>query len=228
MKKVIITGTSQGIGYELTKRFSEDDQYQVLALSRNIEPLKKLELPNVTLLSLDLTDTDSFDKVVDIVKDNWGSQVDIVIHNAGALIKKDFQELVLQDYLDTYSVNVFSVALLTQKLLPFFRKGTHTVAISSIGGVQRTLKFKGLAAYSSSKSALNTLMELLAETYQDEGYVFNVLALGAVQTQMLEKAFPGYKATVNPKEIADYIYNFAKKAQLFHNGKIIEVSSTTP
>ena len=67
-----------------------------------------------------------------------------------------------------------------------------------------------------------------AETYQDEGYVFNVLALGAVQTEMLEKAFPGYKATVNPKEMADYIYNFAKKAQLFHNGKIIEVSSTTP
>ena len=58
-----------------------------------------------------------------------------------------------------------------------------------MGGIQGSLKFPGLAAYSSAKGAVITLSELLAEEYKEQGIVFNVLALGAVQTEMLEEAF---------------------------------------
>jgi NAD(P)-dependent dehydrogenase (short-subunit alcohol dehydrogenase family) len=57
------------------------------------------------------------------------------------------------------------------------------------GRIQGSLKFAGLAAYSSSKGAVITLSELLAEEYKERGISFNVLALGAVQTEMLEEAF---------------------------------------
>jgi len=102
------------------------------------------------------------------------------------------------------------------------------VSISSIGGIQGSVKFAGLSAYSSSKGALITLTELLAEEYKEAGIAFNVLALGAVQTEMLSEAFPGYEAPVSAKEMAEYIFGFTLNGNKFHNGKIIQVSSSTP
>ena len=226
MKTIIITGTSRGIGFELAQLFAKNN-YNVLALSRNSEPLKKLGQQNITCLSVDLSQQKDFEKVTDFVLKNWKS-VDILIHNAGKLINKPFSELTYTDFLEVYNVNVFAVAELTRQLIPSLSKGSHVVTISSIGGVQGSMKFPGLAAYSSSKGAVITLSELLAEEYKGQQISFNILALGAVQTEMLEEAFPGYKAPISATEIAEYIYNFALNGNKFYNGKILEVSSTTP
>ena len=50
----------------------------------------------------------------------------------------------------------------------------------------------------------------------------NCLALGAVQTEMLSKAFPGYKAPLLPNEMANFIVNFALTGHQYFNGKIIQ------
>lgn len=226
MKNIIISGTSRGIGFELAQIFAKNG-YQVLALSRNSEPLKKLNIKNITTISVDLSKEDDLKKVTDFISSNWKS-VDILINNAGKLINKPFGELTSSDFLEVYKVNVFGVADLTQRLIPYLKKGSHVVNISSIGGVQGSMKFPGLAAYSSSKGALLTLTELLAEEYKEQGIAFNALALGAVQTEMLEEAFPGYKASVSANEMANYIYNFSLTGNKFYNGKILQVSSTTP
>ena len=97
-----------------------------------------------------------------------------------------------------------------------------------MGGVQGSVKFPGLSAYSSSKGAVITLTELLAEEYKETGPSFNVLALGAVQTEMLEEAFPGYKAPTKALEMAKYIFNFAETGQKYYNGKLLQVSTSTP
>jgi NAD(P)-dependent dehydrogenase (short-subunit alcohol dehydrogenase family) len=104
----------------------------------------------------------------------------------------------------------------------------HVVTISSMGGVQGSAKFPGLSAYSSSKGAVITLTELLAEEFKETGPSFNVLALGAVQTEMLEEAFPGYKASVSALEMATYIQNFALTGHQLYNGKLLQVSNSTP
>ena len=226
MKNVIITGTSRGIGFELAQIFAKNE-YQVLALSRNSEPLENLTIKNITTLSIDLSKENELKKITNFVTSNWKT-VDILINNAGKLINKPFGKLTTSDFLESYQVNVFSVAELTRQLIPFLKKGSHVVNISSIGGVQGSMKFPGLAAYSSSKGALITLTELLAEEYKEQQIAFNVLALGAVQTEMLEEAFPGYKAPVSAIEMADYIFNFALTGNKFYNGKILQVSSTTP
>ena len=226
MKNVIITGTSRGIGFELAQIFAKSG-YQVLALSRNSEPLENLTIKNITTISIDLSKENELKKITNFVTSNWKT-VDILINNAGRLINKPFGKLTTSDFLESYQVNVFSVAELTRQLIPFFKKGSHVVNISSIGGVQGSMKFPGLAAYSSSKGALITLTELLAEEYKEQQIAFNVLALGAVQTEMLEEAFPGYKAPVSAIEMADYIFNFALTGNKFYNGKILQVSSTTP
>ena len=106
--------------------------------------------------------------------------------------------------------------------------GSNVLNISSIGGVQGSVKFPGLSAYSSSKGALNILTEMLAEEYKNRGIHFNSLALGSVQTKMLEKAFPNFKASTSALEMAEYIYNFSTNGYRLMNGKVISVSSTTP
>ena len=226
MKNVIITGTSRGIGFQLAQIFAENG-YQVLALSRNSKPLETLNLKNITILSVDLSNENDLKKITAFVSTQWKT-IDILINNAGKLINKPFEEITTSDFIEVYKVNVFAVAELTKQLIPFLKKGSHVVNVSSIGGVQGSLKFPGLAAYSSSKGALLTLTELLAEEYKEHQIAFNALALGAVQTEMLEEAFPGYKAPVTAIEMADYIYNFALTGNKYYNGKILEVSSTTP
>ncbi len=156
------------------------------------------------------------------------NQVDIIIHNAGKLLNKPFFKTKTEDFIEIYKVNVFAIAELTRRLIPLLKKGSHVVAISSMGGIQGSVKFPGLAAYSSSKGALITLIELLAEEYKSAGISFNTLALGAVQTEMLAEAFPNYKAPVNAQEMALYIGEFALKGNKHLNGKTIQVSSSTP
>lgn len=226
MKNIIITGTSRGIGFELAQLFAKNN-CNVLALSRNSEPLKNLKIKNIEALSVDLSNETDLQKVTSYISKNW-KQVDILINNAGKLVNKPFEQLTTSDFMEVYKVNVFAAAELTRQLLPYLKNGSHVVNISSIGGVRGSMKFPGLAAYSSSKGALLTLTEMLAEEYKEKGVSFNVLALGAVQTEMLEEAFPGYKAPVSAIEMAEYIYNFSLTGNKFYNGKILEVSSTTP
>jgi len=225
-KTVIITGTSRGIGFELVHLFSKAG-YAVLALSRNAKPVINLNYENITALSFDLNNVEDYNRVEAFVQNEW-THVDILINNAGAIINKPFAETTFDDFKQIYGTNVFGVAELTRRVLPFIPKTGHVVTISSMGGVQGSMKFAGLSAYSSSKGAVITLTELLAEEYKEAGPSFNVLALGAVQTEMLAEAFPGYKAPTSPIEMAAYIFEFAKTGQQFYNGKLLQVSSSTP
>ena len=223
MKNVIITGASRGIGFELTKLFC-DKGYKVIALSRNIS---KLNIPNVTAYELDISCEKSILKTVKLILNDF-SQVDILINNAGSLINKPFSETSFNDFESIYKVNVFGLAELIRLLLPGFHKKSHVVNISSIGGIGGSSKFPGLSAYSSSKGALNILTEMLSEEFKDSGPSFNCLALGAVQTEMLEEAFPGFQAKVSPLEMANYIYNFSTEGNKLFNGKTIPVSTSNP
>lgn len=225
-KNIIITGTSRGIGFELVQLFAKQG-HNVLALSRNDQPVQSLNLDNVTAFSFDLSEEHAYKKVEDFIKNDW-QQVDVLINNAGALLNKPFSETSMEDFEAVYKTNVFGVAELTRIVLPFMKKESHVVTISSMGGVQGSMKFPGLAVYSSSKAAVITLTELLAEEYKESGISFNVLALGAVQTEMLKEAFPGYKAPTTALEMAQYIFDFSLNGHKYYNGKLLQVSNSTP
>jgi short-subunit dehydrogenase len=225
MKNIIISGASRGIGFELVNYFAKQN-HQILALSRNIDTLSNLS-KNVSVLKVDITKENDLKKVSDFISNKWKT-VDILINNAGKLVHKPFLETSHQDFLDIYNVNVFAVAELIKVALPTLKKGSHVVTISSMGGIQGSLKFAGLSAYSSSKGAVITLMELLAEEYKESSIAFNTLALGAVQTEMLAEAFPDYQAQITAKEMANYIGNFALTGNSVYNGKVLQVSNTTP
>ncbi|WP_339841242.1 SDR family NAD(P)-dependent oxidoreductase [uncultured Maribacter sp.] len=225
MEYIIVTGTSRGIGFELSKLLA-DAGYKVLALSRNEQPIKKLNHKNIVSFSFDVSSISDREKLADFLKDN--RTVRALINNAGRLLNKPFLETTEEEFKSVYEVNVFGVAAMTKLVVPFMAKDGHVLTISSMGGIQGSAKFPGLSAYSSSKGAVLTLTELLAEEFKETGPSFNALALGAVQTEMLEEAFPGYKAPVSAIEMAEYVMNFALNGQKLYNGKILQVSSSTP
>jgi len=223
-RNIIITGTSSGIGFELVSIFSKKN-HKVLALSRDNSKLRGLKLDGVDAIDFDLNHNE-YAKINEFLKKV--EKIDILINNAGYLVNKPFSETTLEDFQKVYSTNVFSVAMLIKNTIDFMESGSNVLNISSIGGIQGSVKFPGLSAYSSSKGALNILTEMLAEEFKDRGIHFNSLALGSVQTKMLEKAFPNFTASTSASEMAEYIYNFSTQGYKLMNGKVISVSSTTP
>ncbi len=223
MKNIWITGGSRGIGLETVKAFLVDD-YTVVVLTRNCDALSALQVqyPNTLICkSVDL---------LNICKEELPDlQVDALINNAGALVNKSFESITPQDLQRTFGTNVFGPIRLMQLLMPQFNERIHVVNVSSIGGVTGTVKFSGLSAYSSSKGALSILTECLQAEYGEvTNWTFNCLALGAVQTEMLEEAFPGYQAPVRPEQIASYIKQFTLNNHKVMRGRVVEVSVSTP
>ncbi|MEE4258995.1 MAG: SDR family oxidoreductase [Bacteroidales bacterium] len=229
--KIVVTGASQGIGYEIVKKLLSDTEHEVLALARNKKNLKSLKKyalkATYHYYSFDLLKEDYHKELIPEIAECMG-KVDVLINNAGLLISKPLQDLTNKDFDALFGINTKSAFKLVRDLLPFFNPNAHIVNISSMGGFQGSAKFPGMSLYSASKGALAILTECMAEELKEKHIKVNALAIGAVQTEMLATAFPGYIAPVKAEEMADFIINFAQEGHHFLNGKIIPVSLSTP
>jgi short-subunit dehydrogenase len=235
---VIITGASRGIGFETSKYFVLHGGFNVFALSRNKPQLERLNaecadlnktsklIPVAFDFEYFLADpANSISKLLPEIK-----HIDILINNAGHLVNKPFDQTSLDDAQKMFRVNFLGPSLLIRELLPFMGGAgdTHIVNIGSMGGFQGSSRYPGLSYYSASKSALASLTESLSAEFKNRRIFFNCLALGAVQTEMLAKAFPGYNAPLAPREMAEFIGNFALTGYKYMNGKVIPVALSNP
>ncbi|MGE0562494.1 MAG: SDR family NAD(P)-dependent oxidoreductase [Flavobacteriales bacterium] len=236
MTNILITGGSRGIGYELVKQFAQHTDNYIVVLSRNTDKLKTLQAEclklynnNITIYGVDFDSPSLSNDLQHIVKQE-AKHFHILVNNAGVLINQPFSETSLHDFIHIYKVNVFAPALLIKEVLQNNQpeQSTHVVNISSMGGFQGSAKFPGLSVYSSSKAAIGNLTEVLAEEYKASNTKFNCLALGAAQTEMLNEAFPDYKAPLSAVQIAIYIHQFCITGANYFNGKIIPVALTKP
>ena len=222
MKTILITGAGKGIGLE-TAKLAVDEGHSVIAISRNISALEAIE--GIRAYSVDLS---SEEAIQGFVQKITNLKIDVLINNAGLLTNTPVGESSFALFEKIYKVNVFGLAELTRQLLPQISSSGHVVNISSMGGIQGSSKFPGLSIYSSSKGAVITLTELWAEEFKATGPKFNALALGAVQTQMLAEAFPGFEAPITAAGFAPYLLNFGLTGHQYYNGKTLQVSSSTP
>tara|TARA_R110000868_G_scaffold226837_5_gene479481 strand:+ start:333 stop:1013 length:681 start_codon:yes stop_codon:yes gene_type:complete len=224
---IIVSGASKGIGYELACQAAEFG-HNVLAIARNGELLDRLVAKSelITALKVDLAKHECAESV--LAWSNKVGNVDVLINNAGQLINKPFIETSVEDFRNQFDANIITAVKLTQVVIAVMNKAAHIVNITSMGGFQGSSKYAGLSAYSSSKGALSILTECLAEELKDSNISVNALALGAVQTEMLENAFPGYDAPVSASEMASYILDFASTGHRFYNGQILPVAIGNP
>jgi len=232
---IIVTGASRGIGFETVKVFSRDRENHVFALARSKAGLEKLGnecrvtggSAKVHVFPFDLLKGDYQNVLIPAILKGM-AKVDILINNAGLLINKPFELMKDDDFDLMISANVKSVFNLTKNLLPYFSENAHIVNIGSMGGFQGSVKFPGLSLYSASKGAVAVLTECLAEEFKSRQIKVNCLALGSAQTEMLEAAFPGYKAPLTAGEMASFIADFSLTGHYWFNGKILPVSLATP
>jgi NAD(P)-dependent dehydrogenase (short-subunit alcohol dehydrogenase family) len=232
---IIVTGASRGIGYETARILAQDRLNNVFALARGKEGLEKLKkicreisgVDNVHIFPFDLLQGNYQLKLVPEILGKM-NKVDILVNNAGLLLNKPFEMMKEGDFDLMFHANVKSAFNLTRHLLPHFSKNAHIVNISSMGGFQGSAKFPGLSLYSASKGALAILTECLAEEFKDRQIKVNCLALGSTQTEMLEQAFPGFKAPLSAGEMAAFIAEFSLRGHQWFNGKVLPVSVATP
>jgi len=222
---IVITGVSKGIGAAVLDKFVQDG-HRVLAFSSSKSIINNYK--NAVIKPLDFYDFEE-DAIAQIIAGEF-KQVDILVNNAGVLLNASFENTTAGDWEKTFTVNLFGTVKIIKSALPQLKASpdAHIVNIGSMGGLQGSSKFPGLAAYSASKAAVANLTECLAEEFKNDNIHVNCLALGAVNTEMLNAAFPGYKAPVESNEIAEFISDFCINKRKFFNGKIIPVAVSTP
>ena len=230
---ILITGAGKGIGFEVTKIFATQPN-RIFAISRNCKQLIKLKDNNncraeLIPYSYDLQQVFKEEVLFQAIKKHFNS-IDIIINNAVCLINKPFNQTEIEEARHLFNVNFFAPARIISELLPQLSTSgcKHVVNIGSMGGFQGSAKFSGLSYYSASKAALASMTECLAAEFKSTPHRFNCLALGSIQTEMLEEAFPGYQAPLTPDEIAEFIVDFALRSGKFLNGKIIPVALSNP
>lgn len=230
-KRILVTGASKGIGRAVCERLVKDG-HVVLGISRTESALREMgeelkgESGTFFPYAFDLCEGEYY-LLKGVISSQLGG-LDVVINNAGALVNKPFLEITRADLELVYETNVYSLFRLLQETWSFLGAGSHVVNITSMGGITGSAKFPGLTAYSSSKGAVSILTEVLQAEFEETGIVSNGLALGSVQTEMLEAAFPGYKAPLSPGEMAEFIEWFALNGQRYFKGKVLPVSVTNP
>ena len=227
MKQVVITGASKGVGYATALEFARRG-HKVLAIARNESSLRALCDSAHSLAGEIVSYTGDLLEYEPRWVTERLSRVDILINNAGYLINKPLREISEDELLRSYQVNVFTPYRIVQSLLDHLSEDAHIINIGSVGGVNGTQKFPGLSAYSSSKAAMSCLSECWQAEFSDTDWSFNSLALGSVQTEMLEAAFPGYVAQTTPEAMATYIVEFALHAGRLIKGKTQLVSNSNP
>jgi NAD(P)-dependent dehydrogenase (short-subunit alcohol dehydrogenase family) len=228
----LITGASSGIGYATALELASRPDVTVIAVARSANKLAQLKQASgdrIISCTFDLASGDP-QSLLTFLAGQGIDYLNGILHNAGQLINKPFESITADDLQVAYTVNVFAPFLVTQALLPLLIKaeGAHIVHIGSVGGVQGSVKFPGLSAYSSSKGAISVLTECLATELAEKNIRVNCLALGAVQTEMLSQAFPGYEAPLTAAQMGEFVSWFMQNGQRFFNGKILPVALSTP
>ena len=148
-KNIVIIGGSTGIGKAIVERAALDTGNKISVFSRQEELMasnfKSLDNVSVHFLDLEKIDANEFKENISTL-----NNIDILINNAGYLVKKDFEKLSHQDIIKSYQINVIGIMQIVQATIPFMtNKGGHIVNISSMGGFQGSMKFPGLSAYST-------------------------------------------------------------------------------
>jgi short-subunit dehydrogenase len=155
-KVVLVTGASSGIG-GATVEYLAQRGYQVFGTARSPQSAHAIE--GVTLLPMDVTDTESVTRTVQSVLDTAG-RIDVLVNNAGTSVQGAFEETTIEQAQALFATNVFGVIRTTQAILPSMRAQSAGLIIN-VSSVLGFLPAPYLALYASTKHALEGLSESL-------------------------------------------------------------------
>ena len=213
-KTVFITGSSSGLGRASAKLFSSHG-WRVIATMRNPDKEAELaELPNVVLLSLDITDPHQIDRAAARVASDGA--IDVVFNNAGYGMSGPLEGISDDQMLRMVSTNLLGPIRTTKAFIPHFRerKAGLFINTSSIGGLI-TVPFNSL--YHATKWALEGWSESMAFELGQLGIGMKIVEPGGMKTDFFTRSLdvgrhPAYDALLDsvmgaitdPKQMATY------------------------
>jgi meso-butanediol dehydrogenase / (S,S)-butanediol dehydrogenase / diacetyl reductase len=177
----LITGAASGIGAATTRRLAADG-WQLGLAGRRPEPLHAIadELHALAIVGDAATEMGAA-SAVDETVDRYG-RLDALVANAGVLLPGRAEQLTTEAWGETLRINLTGPFLQARRALDHLRRTRGAiVAVSSVGGLRAG---PGAVAYSTSKAALNMLVQALAVDHGPEGVRVNAVAPGWVRTEM--------------------------------------------
>ncbi len=206
MAKILITGTSKGIGYDATLILARAG-HQVIATMRNPSAcdlervVKEAKLP-VTVLPMDVDDDASVEDVLAEV----GESIDVLVNNAGIYSINAVEDESMDQFRQVMETNYLGAVRCVKHLLPVMRnRGSGCIVnITSIAG---RIAFGGTSAYNASKFALEAFSECLAQEVKGLGIKVALVEPGIIDTPMATTNLPQYDE--------DTIYPHGKRVHAF-------------
>ncbi|MEP3889489.1 MAG: SDR family oxidoreductase [Hellea sp.] len=181
---IVITGGGSGVGFKCAKAFSEAGA-KIMIIGRNAEKLKTacdLLGDSSTYLAGDVTNSEFAVAVMAKAKTHFGQAVNILINNAGTILRKTAEETSDQDWANVMSINVDGVFYFSRA---FARQAAGRGAIVNLSSTCGQVGAAGLAAYCASKGAVDQLTKAMALELAPRGITVNAVAPGAINSPML-------------------------------------------
>jgi short-subunit dehydrogenase len=172
-KIVIVTGASGGIGLAVARVLASKGARVVLA-ARSADKLKELEseIPNSYAIPTDMRKIEDIKNLIKKTAEKFG-RIDILINNAGQGMSSSVEKINLEDYRDIMELNVFAVLEAMQETIPIMRKQGSGLILNISSMVSKNY-FPNLAAYASTKYALNALSLTAREELKNENIIVSV------------------------------------------------------
>jgi len=182
----LITGTSKGIGLDLTKLVLSLG-HTVITASRNINALEKeinQNKENLYPVQLDITSDKEVKMTIDRLVKKLG-KIDVVVNNAGYSLVGSMEEMTDEEFRATMDVNLFGAVNIIRNVMPYLRKqkSGHIINISSNAGY---VGFEKAASYNAAKFGMIGISEALAQEVNNFGIKVTVVAPGQFRTQFMD------------------------------------------
>jgi len=218
MEKVaIVTGSSSGIGREITKILLQEG-YKVYGISRTKSTFDDSQF---VWIKADLTKSSTYSKFLKGIKEN---KIDILVNNAGVAFEQNAFGFNQKSFEEVFDINYKAPILLTQ----LFRKKLRNGLVINISSVSDRLVGEKYGLYCSSKSALNIFFDVVS--LEERNIKFVSILPSYVDTKLLrnlqkQREFE-WKITLKPEEIAEFIKNVIGNKEITSGSKIIIVNDS--
>jgi NADP-dependent 3-hydroxy acid dehydrogenase YdfG len=181
-KLIVITGASSGFGAEMAKLFDQAG-YKTLLLARRIELIEKMNLKHALIKKLDVTDFDSFQKIVFAAEKQVGP-IDLIVNNAGVMKLGIMGVQNRPEYQRMINVNISGVINGIEAVINSMkkRKSGTIINIASTAGIK---SYPEHAVYCGTKSAVRAITETLRQEVAEDNIRVSSVCPGAFSTELL-------------------------------------------